>query len=439
MMDRPNSTTVTLATSTLQLTPADHARFIEVPFELPAGVEALVVRCSVPGQDRAGSAVDLGLVDPERVRGWSGGARSELVISTGWTTPGYLPGSLQPGRWQVLVASNRIPAAGVQVALSIAYQLARAATATQEQPEGGWLCGDLHMHSVHSDGEYALGEVFKLCETAGLDFVSVTDHNTISQNLVPAPPTALTRIPGVELTTYRGHSNLLGVAAPIDDFRVRSQAELEQRLAYARQRGARIVLNHPFDPGCGWQWDWAVDYDWFEVWNGPWRSVNQQALDWWHAQLVGGRRLVAVAGSDTHRPHQYVKHGYPCSWVYSPARNADAILTAISQGHLVLSYAPDGPRIELRCGEWIVGDVVRASAGPPAIDLQVTQLQPGDIVKLISDQGVEHDLTIGPDQTRLSQHWQPATHRFVRVEVWRFFPQVQQMLIAALSNPIYFS
>lgn len=438
-MNRPNRGMVTLATPALQLTPADHARFIEVPFELPAGAEALVVTCSVAGQDRAGTFVDLGLCDPERVRGWSGGARSELVLSAEWTTPGYLPGPLQPGRWQVLIASNRIPAASVQIALSIVYQPGRSLTTVTQQPESRWLRGDLHMHSVHSDGEYALGEVFKLCEAAGLDFISVTDHNTISQNLVPAPATALIRIPGVELTTYRGHSNLLGVAAPINDFRVRSQAELEQRLHYARQQGARIVLNHPFDPGCGWEWDWTIDYDWFEVWNGPWRSINQQALDWWHAQLVSGRRLVAVAGSDTHRPHQYVKHGYPCSWVYSASPTADAILDAIDQGHLVLSYAPDGPRIELRYGAWMVGDLVPASAQLCDLQLQVTQLLPQDVVKLISEQGVEHELTISPGETDIEHRWPAAARRFGRVEVWRFFPQVQQMLIAALSNPIYFA
>lgn len=438
-MDRLNSGMVTLATPALQLTPADHARFIEIPFELPAGAEALVVTCSVAGQDRAGTYVDLGLCDPQRVRGWSGGARSELVISAEWTTPGYLPGPLEPGRWNVLIASNRIPAAGVQVALAIKYQPRRSHSTATDRLAAGWLRGDLHMHSVHSDGEYTLGEVFKLCEATGLDFISVTDHNTISQNLVPAPPTELIRIPGVELTTYRGHSNLLGIAAPVDDFRVRSQAELEQRLSHARQQGARIVLNHPFDPGCGWEWDWAIDYDWLEVWNGPWRAVNQQALDWWHAQLVGGRRLVAVAGSDTHRPHQYVKHGYPCSWVYSASRTAEAILAAIDQGHLVLSYAPDGPRIELRCGDWMVGDVVPAQDQRPTLDLQVTQLQPQDLVKLISEHGIEQELTVGAGETLLTQRWNTAGQRFCRVEVWRFFPQVQQMLVAALSNPIYFA
>jgi hypothetical protein len=436
-MNRQASGIVEIALPTQQLTPADHARFIEVPFELPADAESLVVRCSVPGQDHAGALVDLGLRDPDQIRGWSGGARSELVISPDWTTPGYLPGALPPGRWAVLLASNRIPAPGCQAALTVTYT--RPSARRADEPGARWLVGDLHMHSVHSDGSYALAEVIRLCETAGLDFISITDHNTISQNTAPAPPTTLTCIPGVELTTYRGHSNLLGVTAPVADFRVSSQAELDERLAYARQQGARIVLNHPFDPGCGWQWDWQVDYDWFEVWNGPWRESNQQALDWWQAQLAAGRRLTAVAGSDTHRPHQYVKHGYPSSWVYSASRAADDILAAIAAGHLVLSYAPDGPRIELCCEQFMVGDVVPAELEQLSMTLRVTQLAAGDTVKIISEQGVEREQPIAAGASELELSWIAESRRFYRVEIWRYFPQVSQMLVAALSNPIYFA
>ncbi|MCM3718867.1 hypothetical protein [Fictibacillus phosphorivorans] len=32
-----------------------------------------------------------------------------------------------------------------------------------------------------------------------------------------------------------------------------------------------------------------------------------------------------------------------------------------------------------------------------------------------------------------------GTRSFYRVEVWRYFPQVKTRLLAALSNPIYFS
>lgn len=418
---------IVIPTPQQQLTPADHGRFFEIPFELPADAESLTVTCLVEGQDHAGTLVDLGLRDPEQIRGWSGGARSEFTVSTDQATPGYLPGELRPGTWAVLLASNRIPPEGCQVTLVVEYEPCRPR----------WLKGDLHLHSVHSDGSYELAEIFELAEAAGLDFVALTDHNTISHNIASAPPTTLVRIPGMELTTYRGHSNLLGVVAPIADFRVSSQAELAQRLAEARSNGARIVLNHPFDPGCGWDWDWAVDYDWFEVWNGPWRPSNQQALDWWHAQLVEGRRLVGVAGSDTHRPHPYVRHGYPASWIYSPAATANDILAAIDAGHVVMSYAPDGPRIELTCGAYMVGDVMPRADDQPPLSLQITALLAGDVVKVISEAGIEREWTIADGTDSLAESWRAEVRRFHRVEVWRWFAQVNQMLIAALSNPLY--
>lgn len=76
-------------------------------------------------------------------------------------------------------------------------------------------------------------------------------------------------IPGMELTTNQGHANFLGIIAPVQDFRVNSSEQVKERIREARSNGARIVLNHPHCPNCGWEWDWAADYDWVEIWNGP--------------------------------------------------------------------------------------------------------------------------------------------------------------------------
>ncbi len=39
---------------------------------------------------------------------------------------------------------------------------------------------DLHMHTNHSDGQHSVEELIKLCKSAGLDIISITDHDTIS-------------------------------------------------------------------------------------------------------------------------------------------------------------------------------------------------------------------------------------------------------------------
>lgn len=415
------------------LTPQDHGSFFEAPFEVPTGTERVFVSCEVEGYEFAGQVVDLGLRDPVRARGWSGGARSELWVEQEKATPGYLPGQMHPGEWAVVVSSNRIPHGGCRVTLIVDCIMERHR----------WLRGDLHLHSVHSDGAYELAEVLRLSQVAGLDFIALTDHNATSQNLAYPRESQILCIPGMELTTYGGHANLLGLRQPVRDFRVSTRHDLDERMADARRLGARIVMNHPFrdgdTPGCRWEWGWDVDHDWVEVWNGPWRQCNIEALAWWQGQLAGGRRLVAVGGSDTHRPHPFARHGMPTNWVWSRSRSSEAILEAISEGHIFLNYLPEGPTIDLGCGPYIMGDEV----GAPHSDelrLAVHRACDGDVVRIFSDRGLEQEIPVPfTDQNEtISRTWSVDDRRFYRVEVWRYFQEVDQMLMAALSNPIYF-
>ncbi len=421
----------TVYTLRRSLTPDDHARYIELPFDLPPGTESLTVHCTVDGQERAGTLVDLGLRDPARVRGWSGGARDGFMVGREAATPGYLAGGLPPGRWAVLLASNRIPAEGCSVVVSVTCAAERLR----------WLAGDLHTHSVHSDGSYALAEAIDLARAAGLDYVALTDHNTSSQNLAYPRDAAIVCIPGMELTTYRGHSTLLGAVDPIDDFRASTDEEVRQRMATARERGARVVLAHPFESscvGCDWGWSWDVGYDWVEVWNGPWRPDNERMLDWWQAELAGGRRVVGVGGSDTHRPHPYIRHGWPTTWVYSRSRTVEGILEGIGRGHVFLSYAPGGPAIELRCGAAMMGDVAAQATDGEArsVRLRVERIEARDVVRVISERGLEQEQVIAPGQETIELAW-PAERGFYRAEIRRYFPQVNQTLMAAMCNPIY--
>src|SRR5204862_113567 len=48
----------------------------------------------------------------------------------------------------------------------------------------GWYRGDLHLHSVHSDGGRDLDELAAAARVAKLDFIVSTEHNTNSANRV---------------------------------------------------------------------------------------------------------------------------------------------------------------------------------------------------------------------------------------------------------------
>jgi hypothetical protein len=293
-----------------------------------------------------------------------------------------------------------------------------------EDVDDVWLKGDLHMHSVHSDGSFTIEENINAAMEAGLDFIGLMDHNTASQNK-DCPETApLICIPGMELTTYKGHCNLFGAADPVADFRTENQTDMNARLAEARGSGSLISINHPFDPGCPWEWDWDAPYEAVEVWNGPWRPGNAEALEWWQKQLEAGMKIPVVGGSDTHRPDVYVKHGMPTTWVKCSERSVEGILAGIRAGRVCLSWSPEGPRIDLTDDE-------------NAVNCKIDSAAAGDEIKIISERGVEETFLIAEEEDRFTHSRRFGDRKFYRVEVWRRFEGFNQPLMAAMSNPVY--
>jgi hypothetical protein len=412
-----------------EIQPEEQSQYLEVRFDMPEAVERLKVSYEVQTYGLQKCVVDLGLIDDKRVRGWSGGARTSFEMGWEKATPGYLPGELTKGSWAVLLGAYKISEGGCLVEITIEFEFEHFR----------WLKGELHAHTVHSDGAYSLNEVIHMSESAELDFLALTDHNTVSQNFGLPQDTKLVLIPGMELTTNFGHCNFYGVHDPIEDFRVIRMENIHEYISLARERGAKVSLNHPFNKSCGWQWDFNVDHDWVEIWNGPWREENQLTLDWWQGQLASGRRLVAVGGSDFHRDDPYIKHGSPCNWVFSRSKTMKGILEAIDLGHLFLTFSPEGPTIELSNGDYMMGDTVPENH-LSEFELSCSQLLEGDQVNFITERGIEWDWVVGTG-TDLLQSFQTSiiaeARLFYRVEIWRYFEVVDQKLLVAASNPIY--
>src|SRR5262249_45101038 len=96
-----------------------------LPVDVPAGTAGLRVELDYDRGD--GAVLDLGCLGPRGFRGWSGGPRASFVIPPGAATPGYLPGELEAGTWQVMIGVHRVPPEGV--AYRMTAQIATAASA----------------------------------------------------------------------------------------------------------------------------------------------------------------------------------------------------------------------------------------------------------------------------------------------------------------------
>jgi hypothetical protein len=83
----------------------DHQTYVEVPFVVPQGVERLTIAFEYTGKE-ARTVIDLGLSDPNGLRGWSGGNKSTITIATSDATPSYVPGPVVAGQWKLLFNSD---------------------------------------------------------------------------------------------------------------------------------------------------------------------------------------------------------------------------------------------------------------------------------------------------------------------------------------------
>jgi hypothetical protein len=338
-------------------TPEDRFRspWHYLPVEVGPGTCGLRVELEY---DRSfGAVLDLGCLGPGRFRGWSGGARRSFVIGAKAATPGYLPGELEPGLWQVMIGTHRVPARGVE--FSVTAETTRLAgkleppappeppppperRPRQELPTSRgrrWLAGDLHAHTVHSDGALTVPELAALAVRRGLDFLAVTDHNTISHHAELAAASSrygITLLPGQEVTTASGHAGALGDVGWIDFRR-----EPDHWLDATEQGGGLLSINHPIAGPVSWTHPMRRRPPLVEVWHWSWLDLRWTTpLAWW---LAWDPAAIPVGGSDWHREGSDAPLGKPTTWVECADSTGAAVLDGLRAGRVAISAEPDGP------------------------------------------------------------------------------------------------
>jgi hypothetical protein len=349
------------------LSERDWKRHLSHVFEVPASATRLFIRLRFEPLvvDRVDNMLCLSLFDPTGFRGAGhrGGAQHDVVIDAASATPGYLPGPLPVGVWDAVIDTHMVvPGAACRYTLEIqttdepvAEPPPPPTPPSVKTPGRGWYRGDLHAHTIHSDGDWDIPDLLAAARTRHLDYVTLTDHNTISQlqNIDALTTDDLLVMGGMELTTFWGHALSLGARRWID-WRIRpGERSMPQIAADIEKDGGLFVIAHPLalgDPyctGCDWRYVEMMPGTArvVEVWNGLWHgdSNNEAALALWYEWLNWGLHMTATAGTDAHGPAPpEARPGF--NVVYAPRREEGAILRAIAHGRLYLS---SGPALEL--------------------------------------------------------------------------------------------
>jgi hypothetical protein len=417
--------------------------YFTLPFQVPEGIESLALKVRYerrPEKEQVldtgvwtaraeVNVIDLGLIDPKGVQvGASGSDKAEIAISETQATPGYRPCRIIPGEWQILIGAYTVAPEGVTVEYEVKL----------DRKIRRLLKGDLHVHTLASDGVHTLDELAWKAKRNGLDFVAVTDHNQFASREALPQLEGVTMVPGVEWTHYRGHASFLGIDQPYDGiFAANTIEEVRERFVTAQQRGALIIIDHPFEPDCSFQFDIdGLPRDCIEVWNGPMRESNLRAVEYWHRLLCAGEKIPACGGSDYHRDTPFIFLGGPTTCVFAESSGISDILTAVRAGHGFITFAPDGPNLELIAGEAIMGDTVYWQA-LKEVQIRAQGLLAGDVLRVATGQRAETVFS-APSDGDVSLTYTMESPGFVRGEIWRSFLPGVPMLPALVSNPIFF-
>ncbi|MDK6028819.1 CehA/McbA family metallohydrolase [Ignisphaera sp. 4213-co] len=479
--------------------------FVEVSFNVESDVDMIFLRL------KPSCRIGFGVVDSAGViRGWGADRRYSVYIAKTSATPGFVPGPIVKGVWKVLLRIDKSAgdcsysleikgfkmlsdvtsfsdileflshvarswnlletiSKNIDVVSLIVYKYpCRDFLNTQKVSKvNGWFRGDLHTHTIHSDGRNTVCELLALARSRGLDFIALTDHNTVSQNheagLVEEDGNPIV-IPGTEVTTFYGHINIFNIGK-CPDFRIRSKEDFEKLIDEAHRNNALVSVNHPsrymevLCPDCPFIHKDVRGFDAIEIWNGPWYIQNSEALRWWHNILVEGHRVTAVGGSDFHGGVEgdVTQLGEPTTWVYAKKLDPQSIVDGIKRGWVYITYKPNRPVISIdfrKSGEeqvYMFGDAISVGDKRSEVIEIVARIENAkkSMLRIISSESVLRTI---PVEENIFIHREAVTAfdicseksrgKFIRIEVGgyanphKLVPENNDDMFA-ITNPVY--
>jgi MYXO-CTERM domain-containing protein len=415
--------------------PDDGSDYFVIEFLVPENaVEIEVAHAS----DAADNVLDWGLWDPERFRGWGGGLQENAVVGVNEASRGYLRGPIPAGTWKLVIGKAQLKTLPAGYTLEITLRDEETLVARDRAPYTPvvlesvrrWYSGDFHVHSRESgDAPATFEQITALARERGIDFVALSDHNTVAQHdlmsAFQAGVSDVLLVRSAEVTTYGGHGNAFGFERYIDHRVGLDGVSAQSIIAAVKEQGGLFSINHPGftlgDACIGCEWEHA---------DTPWSSVDAieihtgnydvsigiftpRALQLWDQMLDQGHRITAIGGSDDHRAGIDLNAfqspiGSPTTVVLADQLSEAGILAGVAQGRVVVKLrGPDDPFVDLVVtgADGVTGGIGDTVAGSHvSVEARVQGGQGMELVMVRSGQIVDRVAIDAADWTHVFEY-----------------------------------
>jgi MYXO-CTERM domain-containing protein len=355
--------------------PNDGLDHFFVDFDVPAGTKEIEIKHDDLSDT---NILDFGLYDQDGYRGWGGGTSEPTIVGEQAASRAYLAGPIKPGTWRVVVGKAKVVASPAKYRIEIELRTTPTLPPTVRVPykapsprktETRYYAGDFHVHSREStDAKPTLAENIALAKSRGLDFIEISDHNTVTQlefyDADQQKEPSFLLLPGIEFTTYKGHANAVGATKWVDHKIGQPGVTIAAAVDAIRAQGAIFSINHPVLDltdiciGCAWQHDvdpakvGGVEIGTVALSKGA-SIFSARAIAFWDALCDKGFHVAPMGGSDDHRAGKIDGAvqgaiGGPTTLVRAKELSVEGILEGVRKAATVVKLeGPEDPMVEL--------------------------------------------------------------------------------------------
>ena len=340
----------------------------------------------------------------------------------------------------------------------------------------GWYCGELHAHSTYGEGKESVAELVRRAEKSNLDFLAITDRNTVAACKDPGfKSDSIALIPALEWGSDKRGVALIYGARTFPEF-VDSIPQAQALVDMVQAQGGFFAVAHPCFPTSPWQWGLGF-INGVEVWCRDWRGVppmtldnveedlkervdgklshtiayaaattdlsaNGQACVFYDAELVRGLKAAVIAGSNTSSAN--VPMGEPVTYVFAKEKSVKGILDGLRRGRTYICSSPAGPKLYF-CADVLKDQKIDVSLGgiiplnaPTRFIAQVSNAK-GKEVQILLNGHPEISKSIESDPFTLQFDQTPTNYSEFRLRVISppSKPGFGPIDVLAMTSPIY--